>query len=310
MKKNQYLLHIAALLAAGLLLFSCAIEPQNIGTLVIRMPGTSSEVSSGSVNARAVSDGFLSTLSYRIDCEGSGITRNAGAGESVSILLAAGTWDITVTAFNAAKQEIGKTTTPVKILAGETSHVKLPVALDTSGCEITQFKIISPVNADGIIDQQNGTILVSVPAGTDVSNMQFSLVHTGAHITHDSGSALDFSNSQIFTVTAEDGTIKTYTVQITAENTSSVISVNILPSSPSVAKGETLQFTAEVITTGNASTDVTWGLEGDYNSGTTISATGLLTVAADEIRETITVKAISVFDNTKTGTVAVQVIVE
>jgi len=204
MKKVFYILLIAAAL-----LLSCAIETHNNGTLVIRMPG--------GTNARSVSPAFLDTLTYRIDCEGHGsVSRTARVGEAVSIPLAAGDWNVTVTVFNAAEQEIGRSAAiPVTIEAGKTTRKELPITIDKSGCDITQFRIMSPVIAEGIINQTNRTINISVPAGTIVNNMQFSLVHTGKAVSLASGASRNFITPQTFTVTAEDNMEKAYTVTVT-----------------------------------------------------------------------------------------------
>ena len=202
---------ITLLIAAAL--FSCAIENQNNGTLILKMPG--------GANARSVSPAFLDTLTYRIDCNGTAsVSRTARAGEAVSIPLAAGDWNVTVTVFNAAEQEIGRSAaTPVTIEAGKTVRKELPITLNKSKKDVTQFRITSPVIADGIINQTNRTVSVSVPAGTIVNNMQFSLVHTGKAVSPASGASRNFITPQTFTVTAENGTTKTYTVDVIIQNT-------------------------------------------------------------------------------------------
>ena len=77
--------------------------------------------------------------------------------------------------------------------------------------------------------------------------------------------------------------------------TNQVASVSVTPTTASVAKGGTLQFSA---TARNASGSVissagatTWAVAGNAKQTTTISATGLLTVAADETAATLTVTA-------------------
>ena len=86
-----------------------------------------------------------------------------------------------------------------------------------------------------------------------------------------------------------------------------VTSVTISPDAPTVAKGATQQFTAEVVTTNFAPKGVTWSITGQAVDGTTIDQTGLLTVAANETASSITVTATSVFDTTKKDTATVTV---
>jgi len=131
---------ITLLIAA--MLFSCEIENQNNGTLFIRMPGSANEISLGSGNSRSVSPAFLDTLTYRIDCEGTAsVSRTARAGEAVSIPLAAGDWNVTVTVFNAAEQEIGRSAViPVTIEAGKTTRNELPITLEKMNCRLLLIK--------------------------------------------------------------------------------------------------------------------------------------------------------------------------
>ena len=201
---------ISVVLFAAGAFFSCAMEDNNNGTLVVRMPGGS---------ARAVSDAFLATISYRIECAGSTIvTRTARAGEAVSIQLAVGDWNVTIFAYNAAGQEIGRSDTmKVTIVAGKTASVPIPIELEKKWNNIVHFEITSPIEAVGIIYEDGRYINVFAPAGTDVSSMRFSLIHTGASINPAPGETLDFSNLQIFTVTAENGDEKEYAVFVTVE---------------------------------------------------------------------------------------------
>lgn len=82
--------------------------------------------------------------------------------------------------------------------------------------------------------------------------------------------------------------------------------VSVTPRSVSVAKGGTQQFSADGA---SAADGVTWTVSGDkaVNAGTTISAAGLLTVAAAETNTELTVKATSTKDTAKIGTAAVTV---
>jgi hypothetical protein len=59
--------------------------------------------------------------------------------------------------------------------------------------------------------------------------------------------------------------------------------------------------------TGSPAQTVTWTLSGTDNPGTTISANGTLTVAANEIAASLTVTASSTVDDSKSGTAAVTV---
>lgn len=87
----------------------------------------------------------------------------------------------------------------------------------------------------------------------------------------------------------------------------SVTSVAVTPATATVTTGETRQFAADVVVVGGADKTVTWSLTGAASAGTTVSSTGLLTVAADESAATVTVTATSVVDGTKKGSATVTV---
>ena len=89
-------------------------------------------------------------------------------------------------------------------------------------------------------------------------------------------------------------------------DTVTVTSVTVSPSGATVQVGTDYQFTAYVIGTGNPPQDVTWTVTGG-GSGTSINASGLLTVAADEAAETLTVRAASTHTPARYGTVYVTV---
>ncbi|MDR1758783.1 MAG: Ig-like domain-containing protein, partial [Bacteroidales bacterium] len=80
--------------------------------------------------------------------------------------------------------------------------------------------------------------------------------------------------------------------------TPQVISVTVSPTTATVQKGNTRQFTANVETEGNASTDVTWSIVENHHANTTISANGLLTIATEETATTLTIRATSYFNAT------------
>lgn len=65
------------------------------------------------------------------------------------------------------------------------------------------------------------------------------------------------------------------------------------------------QFTAHVTTNEGVSDAVTWSVERAASAGTTISAEGLLSVAADETASSLTVVATAVIDPTKSGSAKV-----
>jgi hypothetical protein len=100
-------------------------------------------------------------------------------------------------------------------------------------------------------------------------------------------------------------------VQVQGENAvaPTVTGVTVSPASTSVAQGGTRQFTADVTGTIDAAyKTVTWNIETTNTAaGTFIDGTGLLTVAVNEPRTTLTVKATSTIDDSQSGTATVTV---
>ncbi|MDR1156723.1 MAG: S-layer homology domain-containing protein, partial [Oscillospiraceae bacterium] len=87
-----------------------------------------------------------------------------------------------------------------------------------------------------------------------------------------------------------------------------VTGVTVTPGTASVTRGTTQQFTASVAAVGGAAETVNWQVAGNVSTDTTISAAGLLTVAAGETAGTLQVTATSTFDNTKQGNATVTVL--
>lgn len=89
--------------------------------------------------------------------------------------------------------------------------------------------------------------------------------------------------------------------------TATVTGVSITPSDITLQQGDVYQFAATVTGTNNPSQSVEWGVSGNNDSGTVISSAGLLTVAANETGEGLTVIATSTADTSKFGVAAVTV---
>lgn len=90
--------------------------------------------------------------------------------------------------------------------------------------------------------------------------------------------------------------------------TATVTSVTVSPATATLSAGGQRQFTATVAGTGIFSQGVNWTITGATSSETTIDGySGVLVIGADEPAGTITVKATSVQDPTKSGTATVTV---
>lgn len=113
------------------------------------------------------------------------------------------------------------------------------------------------------------------------------------------------ANSEI-TVTAKavynQSVYNTATITVASSTQPSVTSVTVSAagSATTIAASATLQMSATVVRTGNASQSVVWSLDAaSVADGFTISATGLVTAPAEPTVAKVTVTATSVFDDTK-----------
>ena len=80
--------------------------------------------------------------------------------------------------------------------------------------EITSFKVNNEEWLSG------STISKTFPCkGTNVSNLIPTITHTGVSISPASGVSTNFSSPVTYTVTAEDGSTKSYTVNVTVGTT-------------------------------------------------------------------------------------------
>jgi len=85
-----------------------------------------------------------------------------------------------------------------------------------------------------------------------------------------------------------------------------VTSVTVSPSSPTIERGATENFTATVTGAGDLSQNVTWSIvEANRHEQTAINSRGVLTVSAAESLEVLTVRATSTFDPTMSGSATV-----
>ncbi len=85
-------------------------------------------------------------------------------------------------------------------------------------------------------------------------------------------------------------------------------SVSIVPSeNVEVRQGESFQFTVDVTAAQEDVDDVIWSVEGGTGAGTTMSLNGILTLDTNELSPTVTVKAVSAYDETVFDTVEVSV---
>lgn len=106
---------------------------------------------------------------------------------------------------------------------GETESVRTAVTVKlyetpkSSEKLILSFSIADQVGETSI-DQDAHTVAVTMPAGTDLTALKPTItVSENATVAPASGVAQDFTDTVTYTVTAEDGTLQSYAVAVTAE---------------------------------------------------------------------------------------------
>lgn len=90
------------------------------------------------------------------------------------------------------------------------------------------------------------------------------------------------------------------------DTVNSVTSVSVDPSTTTVNKGASAQFTANLVTTGIINKRVEWSIQ-EQNTTSTITQLGMLTISADEPNTALHIIATSVADPKKTGSATVTV---
>jgi hypothetical protein len=159
---------------------------------------------------------------------GTSITLSLPFGTSLSALVPTITYSGTSIqpASGAARNFLNPVNYLVTAADGSTRTYEVTITVAPSDAkEITQFRL----------DGANGTIAgdvisVTVPFSTDLSSIAPVITHNGASIDPASGVPQDFSISQAYTVMAQDGTTRAYTVTATrsANNAKAITSVTVL----------------------------------------------------------------------------------
>lgn len=110
---------------------------------------------------------------------------------------------------------IAENQTPIVETASPSEEANIQAAGEDSAKLITLFNIPALAVA-GAIDQANHVVTLNVPFGADVKSLAPVInVSTGAAVNPLSGTAQDFTNPVVYTVTAKDGSTQAYTASVT-----------------------------------------------------------------------------------------------
>ena len=86
---------------------------------------------------------------------------------------------------------------------------------DPPAAQITGFTISSPITTIGIVDEAAKTITISMPYGTDLTNVKGSIVSTtGATVSPNFAAGVDFSGGPVVFTVVNGSTTTTYTVTV------------------------------------------------------------------------------------------------
>jgi len=236
--------------------------------------------------------------------------KNAGTAINASGVLTVAAAETLTTLTVMATSTVDKTKSDTATVSIYGSEAELPT--------ITSVTVSPPTVTVGKGSTHTFTAAV---AGTNspAETVTWSIVEAGKK------AGTTISASGVLTVAADEAlttlTVKaTSTVDDTKSGTAAVTvssdpsilptitGVTVSPSTANVAKGATQTFTVIVTGTNSPAQTVTWSIvETGKKAGTTINASGVLTVAADEALTTLTVKATSTVDTSKSGTATVTI---
>ena len=172
------------------------------------------------------------------------------------------------------------------VVAGQTVLLSATVATSNFASKAVKWTI-SPSNLPGTSITELGLLKVgeTVPSGTVITATATSVF--------------------------DDEVYGTATVNVYDSNlTPSIESVTVSPETASLAPGDTKQFSAEVVSKNFAAKTVTWALS-PSTTGCSVSDAGLVTIAGTvSTAATLTLTATSTFDNTKSDSATISVVVD
>ena len=163
------------------------------------------------------------------------------------------------------------------VFAGEDVQLKATVTTTGFANKAVVWSVDETSAAAGIKISQGGKLTIPATAST-------------GNITVTATSVYDSSIYNTATITVASSTVPSITS----------VTVSAAGNATSINASATLQMSATVVRTGNASQAVVWSLDAAaLADGFTISATGLVTAPAEPTVDKVTVTATSVFDDTK-----------
>lgn len=123
-------------------------------------------------------------------------------------------------AFDDGNAEVTMTATITNGFSSDTKDFELTVlALPDSSKAIESFDF-EDLDVEGDVDEEEKTIALRVPSGTDVTELVPTIEFSGVSVSPESGEAQDFTDPVTYTVTAADDSTQEYVVTVTVRRRS------------------------------------------------------------------------------------------
>lgn len=135
-----------------------------------------------------------------------------------------------------------------------------PKIIKSSDKQIISFKFLAvenpiDINVEGIIDEEQKTITVTMPPGTALDEL-LPVIEISPEAAISPNTVQDFTNPRDYTVTAEDGSQVVYTAIVTVAMSQREVLQAILDANPGNTLGWDLQNTADLFLLEGVNTDV------------------------------------------------------
>uniref|UniRef100_UPI003869E9F5 PKD domain-containing protein n=1 Tax=Cellulophaga sp. Ld12 TaxID=3229535 RepID=UPI003869E9F5 len=191
---------------------------------------------------------------------------------------------------------------------------------DSNGQEIVQtisFEVVNELSTEKeitsfIVNGVEGTIVgtditIELPEGTDLTTLSPVIIHNGASISPESETSQDFTNPVIYTVTAQDQTIQSYTVNVTVPSANQAPTAIATSDVTSGAPSLDVQFTGDTSSDPDTGDVLTYAWDfGDGSTATTANPSHSFTTAGTyTVTLTVTDDGTPALNSTDTITIIV-----
>jgi hypothetical protein len=154
--------------------------------------------------------------------------------------------------------------------------VTVTVALNSAKA-ITDFTL---AGQSGAINEGAGTIAATVPYGMDITSIAPVVTHTGASINPVDGVPQNFTSPVTYTVTAANGTTKTYTVTVTVAPPAFVAVTGITGVPTTATVGTPITLSGTVAPNNATNQTIVWSGTGVSGNQFTPASAGTATITA------------------------------